>query len=114
MTRKRTEQPALWPEGRRFRRGPVSRALGSTVQAMRDAGQLEKVDDLTVTALRALCGVADAALADPDESRFTVARVWSELGNWHDRLRALSPTTDDDLDRLLDELSGALGDTQDG
>lgn len=71
---------------------------------------LEAADDATLAGARVAAGLLDAALADPDESRYTVARLLAELGAWHDRLRDLAAGGGDQLDQLLRELSAPVGD----
>ena len=93
-------------------RGSLERALGRTVTAMRNAGQLEPVDELTLAAARYAARLVDELRADPDASGFTAARCLSELGAWHDRLTQLrAGTPGDELDDLLRELSADVGDT---
>ena len=77
---------------------------------MQAGGTLDPVDQLTVAGTRAAARLADAALADLDESTFTRARALAELGAWHDRLRPLAGGTTDALDDAL----AALGAPVDG
>jgi hypothetical protein len=91
------------------RRGPLARALGRTVTAMVGAGTLEPVDELTVAGTRAACRLADAAIRDAEESRYTQARVLAELGAWHDRLRPLAGVAGADaLDAALELLTAPV------
>lgn len=107
------EQGALWRESRHHRRGPNTRALGTTLAAMRAAGQLEKVDEAVIVAARTTAGLLDAALTDPDESRFTLARLSAEHRDAVATLRALAPVGGDELAELLRDLSAPVGHPQD-
>lgn len=107
------EQARLWTEHRHHRRGPNLRALGATHTAMRAAGQLEAVDEVVVVLARTTAGLLDAALADPDESRFVIARLVAEHRENVTLLRSLAPAGGDALDDLLRELSTPVRDTPD-
>lgn len=98
-------QARLWAEDRHHRRGANTRALGTTLTAMRAAGQLDRVDETFVVAARTTAGLLDAALADPDESRWVVARLSAEHRENLTLLRSLAPAGGDALDELLRELS---------
>jgi len=89
-------------------RGPLVRALGQTVTAMTGAGALEAVDALTVAGCRAAARLVEAALTDPDETRYSQARALAELGAWHDRLRPLAGAGSDALDAALELLNAPV------
>jgi len=107
------EQGRLWSESRHRRRGVSTRALGTTVAAMRTAGMLEPIDEACVVECRVSAGVLDAAIVDPDESRFVIARLLAEHRANLLLLRSLAPVGGDALDDLLRELSAPVGDTPD-
>lgn len=111
--RKTADQAPLWPEGRHHRRGPNSRALGTAVQALRDAGLLERADEGLIVYVRTAAALVDAALVDREESRFTLARLLGEYAAGLDRLRQLAPQADDDVNELLRALSAPMGDGPD-
>jgi hypothetical protein len=103
-------QPRLFSVPAHYRRGRNARALGTTVQAMRDAGQLERVDAALIELARTSAGLLDAALDDADESRFVLGRRVAAHGRTLDGLRALAPGGTDALDALLADLSTVTGD----
>jgi hypothetical protein len=100
-------------QGSLFRPGPVKRKIGrarrgldQTLNAMRAGGLLENVD----AALVALCRVAadelDAAILDPEESRFTKSNL---IGRYHSTLSHLIARSDGDDDNGdVDALFAAL------
>lgn len=99
-----TDDGRLWTERRHHRRGPNLRAVGKALEAMRTLGQLEAVDEAIVVGTRTAAGLLDAALHDPDESRYTVRQVAAEYREWLALLRTLGGS-DDALDALIAELS---------
>lgn len=93
----------LFPQSsRHHRRGPNTRALGTTLQAMRDGGLLERVDEAVVVAARDAAMRLDAAGHDPDESRFVVGRLSADYREWLGMIARLAPGGDrGDVDALL-------------
>lgn len=92
---------------KRRRIGRTRRGLDGTLKALRDLGRLERID----AGLIALCRVAadelDAAVADPDESRYTrgvlVARYHAVLS--HLIARPDVPDDGDDLEAMFAALA---------
>ena len=77
-------------------------AMETMVQALRDAGRLEPVDEARVTAALAL---ADAVDADP-----TNASLWREYRAAVETLRQASDGGTDDFAALMAGLSAEVGD----
>lgn len=107
--RKPQEERLFDSKSRWQRRGTRSRAVGTTVQALRDLGALERVDEVLVDGARGTAQLVDAVLADPDQNVFGVRAAWAEHREWVRDL--LSRTTSDHGPHPLDELLAALDDT---
>lgn len=83
MARKPTDQAEFFPtRSRHHRRGPNTRALGTTLAAMKAGGLLERVDEATIVGARDAASRLDAAGRDDDESRFVVARLSADYREW--------------------------------
>ena len=93
------------------RRGRVRRSLDAGVTALRELGRLDPVDTPHLGLARVLADQLDAAIADPNESRYTIgtvaARYQSALDGLYDRV-APGELTDDGPS--LADLLAALGD----
>lgn len=103
--------PRLFDQPRDPRkRGRTRRAFDSTVKALRETGQIEPADDALLGLGRYIFDQLDAAEDDPDESRFTRARLVAEARATLVALRG-EDATGADLDLDLAQLFAKVGDT---
>jgi hypothetical protein len=86
--------------------GRARRGYDKTLRAMRQTGRLEAVDSALVALGRVTVDELDAAITDPDESRYTVGVL---VARYHAVLSHLLARPDDaddggDLERLFAEV----------